>query len=229
MFKFINEIKVKSIPEQIAEGFKKEIINGKLQPGNKLPSLEELTYQLGVSKPTIREAFQLLQEIGLIFSTKGRSGGYFVADYHPDKLTNSIYEMISVSLSLNKLNRSQLLELRKMVEIPCAGYAAERRTSENLESLERIYDQITNTLDEDREKLLELDLEFHLVIAESTQNPLATTFVNAMARSFLEADLTSHKNKQMIIGNLDKVLEAIAKQDCEATKSSMEKHLASFL
>lgn len=229
MYDFIDQIEVKSIPEQIADEFKKKIISRELEPGNKLPSLEELTKKLGVSKPSIREAFQILQELGLISTTKGRNGGYFVTEFYPEKLMDSLYEIISFSLSLNKLERSQLLEIRKMIEVPCSGFAAERRTEENLEALEKIKKQIDSTKEDDIKKLLELDLNFHLVIAESTQNPLTKTIINAITKSFLESNLKSYKSKNTITANMDKVIDAIAEQDAKAARHEMERHIEYFL
>lgn len=229
MYDFVNQIKVKSIPEQIAEQFKKEIINGKLGPGDKLPSLDELTKKLSVSKPTIREALQSLHESGLISTIKGRKGGYFVAEFIPDKLMKNMYEMIRFSLTLNKLDRNHLLEIRKMIEIPCASLAAERRTDKNIEDLKHINNLINSEKVYNTEELLQLDLRFHLSIAESTQNPLVKPIINAITKSFLESNQWNNENKTIITANTDKVIEAISKKDSKSAEIEMEKHMNYFL
>lgn len=230
MYQFIEDIEVKSIPEQIADQFKHQIMTGKLKPGDRLPSLEKLTEGLGVSKPTVREALHLLNESGLVRIVKGRNGGYFVTEFYPDKLTKSMYEMISISLTFKKFKREDLLEIRKMVEIPCAALAAIRRTEQHLVELNKIKKQIEEGRDLNTKELLQLDLQFHLSIANCTRNPLLNTVINAMTRSYLESiNIWNDENKLTIIENSAEVIEAIMDGDEISAEKEMEKHLNHFL
>jgi DNA-binding transcriptional regulator YhcF (GntR family) len=77
---------------QIAEAFRKAIQEGRLKPGDRLPSEPELVTQLGVSRATIRQAMAELLAEGLIYRYQGR--GTFVA---PQKLEHPLQRLISFS------------------------------------------------------------------------------------------------------------------------------------
>ena len=68
----------KSIYEQIVDGFKEEIVSGKLSPGDQLPSVRDLSARLTVNPNTIQKAFRALEEQGFTYSVTGR--GSFVSD-----------------------------------------------------------------------------------------------------------------------------------------------------
>lgn len=73
MFK---QVKTKKIYEEVIEQIKKLIIDGKLQPGDKLLSERELAEKLGVSRASVREAFSALEIMGIITIRAGE--GSFV-------------------------------------------------------------------------------------------------------------------------------------------------------
>ena len=68
----------KSIYEQIVDGFKEEIVTGKLSPGDQLPSVRDLSARLTVNPNTIQKAFRALEASGYIYSVAGR--GNFVSE-----------------------------------------------------------------------------------------------------------------------------------------------------
>jgi len=51
---------------------------GVVGPGERFPAERELAAQLGISRPTLREAIRELQQAGYVESRRGRSGGTFV-------------------------------------------------------------------------------------------------------------------------------------------------------
>ncbi|NMA67829.1 MAG: GntR family transcriptional regulator, partial [Desulfitobacterium sp.] len=67
-----------SIPEQIAEIIKDNIIAGKLKLGERLPSEIELAEHLGVSRSTLREALDILESQQIIYRKQGKQGGSFI-------------------------------------------------------------------------------------------------------------------------------------------------------
>lgn len=62
---------------QLKEKIKEKIVNGKLMPGDMIPSERELSEKYNISRPTIRQALQGLVNEGLLYREKGR--GTFVA------------------------------------------------------------------------------------------------------------------------------------------------------
>lgn len=153
----------------LADELRAEITSGRLQPGERLPPEPELCVKSGVSRSTVREALRLLASQHLIVTTRGVTGGSFVA--HPD--AEQLAEALSTGLSL--LNNSaevgfaDLLELRRALEIPAAGLAAERRTDANLVELRgALFDPDMDELD----TMLAAHTAFHSAVASATGNPL---------------------------------------------------------
>lgn len=230
MQNFMEKIEVKSIPEQIADHIKGEIMKKRLNPGDKLPSLEKLAEKLQVSKPTVGEALKNLQESGLVKTVKGRNGGYFVTESYEDKLMKNMYEIITFSLTFNEIKLEDLLEIRKMIEIPCAGIAAEKRTEENLETLEEISGLIQSPTNHTLQEILDIDLKFHMAIAECTQNPLAKNIIHAITKSYIDSNLEWHiENKNYITDRTEDILTAIKIQDVDGARTAMENHMNNFL
>ena len=89
----------KSIYEQIIDGFKEEIVSGRLSSGDQLPSVRDLSSRLTVNPNTIQKAFRALEEQGFIYSVVGR--GSFVADNLrgvSDKQKEEIYSKIEAAV-----------------------------------------------------------------------------------------------------------------------------------
>src|SRR5213083_2811642 len=111
----------------LADDLREQITSGQLRPGERLPTEPELCVRSGVSRSTVREALRLLASQHLIVTTRGVTGGSFVA--HPDAAQLS--EALSTGLTLlsnsAEVGLADLLELRRALEIPAAGLAAVRR------------------------------------------------------------------------------------------------------
>jgi DNA-binding FadR family transcriptional regulator len=124
--------------------------------GDKLPSEAELCRTLEVSRPVLREALRALQTMGLTVSRTGK-GTFVVASTVEDP-------------TFGDYAASDLLEVRRHVEIPVAGYAARRRTPENLDHLAHLLDRMEQ--ETDTTAWVAMDTLFHLAVAEAAQNPV---------------------------------------------------------
>ena len=65
-------------PRQVSDHLQQMILRGGLKPGDRLPSQRDLSLQLGVSRPSLREAMSVLETMGLITIRVG-SGAYVAA------------------------------------------------------------------------------------------------------------------------------------------------------
>ncbi|MVP01767.1 GntR family transcriptional regulator [Paenibacillus lutrae] len=74
----INERSEAPIYEQIVQGMKELILKGALQPGDKLPSVREMSATLLVNPNTVAKAYQELERYGIIQTLRGK--GTFVAE-----------------------------------------------------------------------------------------------------------------------------------------------------
>ncbi len=132
------------------------IERGEYVVGDKLPSEAELCRALEVSRPVLREALRALQAIGLTASKSGK--GTFV-------LANTVEDP-----TFGDYVASDLLEVRRHVEIPVAGYAALRRTPEDLDHLGHLLDRMEQ--ETDTTAWVAMDTVFHLAVAEASRNPV---------------------------------------------------------
>jgi DNA-binding FadR family transcriptional regulator len=153
----------------LADELREEITSGRLQPGSRLPPEPELCVRSGVSRSTVREALRLLASQHLIVTTRGVTGGSFVA--HPD--AEQLSEALSTGLTLlsnsAEVGMADLLELRRALEVPAAGLAAQRRTDANLTEMRgAMFDPDLDELD----TMLAAHAAFHAAVASATGNPL---------------------------------------------------------
>nr|WP_237522307.1 FadR/GntR family transcriptional regulator [Streptomyces sp. SID1328] len=132
------------------------IERGEYPIGDKLPSEAELCRTLEVSRPVVREALRALHTMGLTVSRTGR-GTFVVADAVQDP-------------TFGDYTAGDLLEVRRHVEVPVAGYAARRRTPEDLDRLTLLLDRMER--ETDTAAWVAMDTLFHLAVAEAAHNPV---------------------------------------------------------
>lgn len=153
----------------LADELRAEITSGRLQPGERLPPEPELCVKTGVSRSTVREALRLLASQHLIVTTRGVTGGSFVA--HPDaqQLGDGLATGFTLLANSPAVGLADLLELRRALEVPAAGLAAARRTEENLKE---IRGALFDPLRDDLETIMLAHAAFHLAVAKASGNPL---------------------------------------------------------
>jgi GntR family transcriptional repressor for pyruvate dehydrogenase complex len=155
--------------QQLADELRADITSGRLQPGERLPPEPALCVRTGVSRSTVREALRLLASQHLIVTTRGVTGGSFVA--HPD--AGQLSEALSTGLALLNnvagIGFADLLEVRRALEIPAAALAAGRRTDAHLAEIRAaLFDPEIDDFD----VMLRAHAEFHEAVAKATGNPL---------------------------------------------------------
>jgi GntR family transcriptional repressor for pyruvate dehydrogenase complex len=153
----------------LADELRADITSGRLRPGERLPPEPELCVRTGVSRSTVREALRLLASQHLIVTTRGVTGGSFVA--HPD--AQQLSEALSTGLTLlansTAVGLADLLELRRALDVPAAGLAAVRRTDAQLTEIRgALFDPQIDDVD----VMLQAHTIFHSAVAKATGNPL---------------------------------------------------------
>ena len=72
----MSKLQVPRVSDAVATTLEQRILEGSLKPGDRLPAERELAAELGVSRPSLREAIQKLASKGLLRSQQG--GGTYV-------------------------------------------------------------------------------------------------------------------------------------------------------
>jgi len=212
-------IKRNSTTEMVIEQIKKEIKNGDLQPGQKIPSERKLVELLGVSRTSVREAIQALSFSGYLDVQQGK--GAFVRENAEkyDEISKLISEISDYSLPY-------LMEVRKMMEREFARLAAIRATEEEIEEILHLFDEIKNSTD--IHDFVRLDFNFHLYIAKATHNPLMNTLMKIFGEMLHKEThkIVEHsKNtKSRSIETTQKLVDSIKNRNSARASEMMEKH-----
>lgn len=214
------KIKKKTVSESIINQIKDMILNGSLQPGQRLPSERELAELLSVSRPSVREAMRSLQSLGIIDIRSGE--GTFL-----NSNVSILSDHFKMSYILKKFNILELIEARKILEVEIAALAARHATQENKDMLEDIHNEITNTKG-NLEAFLKADFSFHLAVAEAAQNSFLREMLNTTRDLLLEANIYVVKKPGQIetaITSHGNILKAILEGDAEKASKEMLYHL----
>lgn len=213
-----------AVAEQIVEAIKK----GVLAVGSKLPSENELAEQMGVSRPTVREALSALAAVGLIESRPG--SGNFVRNPASSIAQEALLILESESSCL------EIMEARGLLEPPVAGLAAQKRTAEQIMKMETVCTKLKRSAQlRDFDDYFDLDKTFHILLVEATQNellatallPLINTMDQRLYREFTKDFYIKDLQGLSGLASLHKeILEAVVSGDSERAKERMQAHWA---
>jgi GntR family transcriptional repressor for pyruvate dehydrogenase complex len=208
--------------EQIVAQIEERILNGELRPGDKLPAERELADQFGVSRTAIREAMKALTYSGLVVIQPGR--GTFVTDISSKVVRHSFDMLVRGS---NETGIKDLIEIREILEPEIAALAAVRAGSEDIESMEEAVRAMDMAMD-DPETFIEADLDFHLALAQGSNNVLIPALIDTLVELLRE----HRKRAASVEGGMSRgqphhkiILAAIKNNDANAARNSMRGHL----
>lgn len=208
----------RSIIERIGE----MIESGELCPGDRLPPERRLAERFSVSRTSLRQAFLVLAERGIIESRQG-DGTYLLAapDHGPEGI--GLLEAISERSGMI----ADVLEFRKALEPQIAALAAERITEGQLDRLKVL------VCDQQRSLLTcgdgsRFDVAFHRLLVTCTGNRVIIGVMHSLA-SLLAENRTnwlqsSERQKASIEGHL-RIIDALVSKNADAARRAMEEHL----
>ena len=124
--------------ELIATLYRRQIVRGEQRPGDTLPSEQQLMEQFGVSRPTLREAFRILEAEDLISVKRGSRGGARVTQ--PSLSVAARY--VGLLLQVQGTTIADVYEARMVLEPACARLLARRRTKQDLADLTACIDEL---------------------------------------------------------------------------------------
>jgi GntR family transcriptional repressor for pyruvate dehydrogenase complex len=218
----LRPIKTKKIYEEIVEQIKQLILDGHLKPGDRLPSEKNLIDSFRVSRSSIREAMSALEMMGLIEVRTGE--GAFIRQIEADAVADSF----TWALSLDKGSVSELLEVRRMIEVQAVGFAAERATSEELLHLE----QILYSVEEHGWSLEKADHNFHYSIAKATHNKITVRLMDTISDHIQHMIRVSYPKlfedrytPELLMKEHLNIVESIKTRDADRAKNIMLQHL----
>ncbi len=191
--KTIKSLKPKKLSDVILAQLEEMILEGSLQPGEKLLPERELAKQFEVSRPSLREAIQKLEVKGLV--TRKQGGGTFVSKNILAGLEDPLFELMSQS------NESQfdLLEFRHGIEGMSSYYAAMRGTDADFTEIQAKHDNIGSAqLENDYRLEAQAIFDFYLAICGASHNAIILHLARSMS--------------SLLIDNIEQNLKVLAKR-----------------
>jgi GntR family transcriptional repressor for pyruvate dehydrogenase complex len=221
-----NSVRNNKASDLIVSQIRKQIFTGNLVPGDRLPAERLLMEQFNVSKQTLREAMRVLEFLGLVDIKKGVTGGAYIAEIDShialDVLANFLY--------FKDLSIHDLAEVRKIVEPQAAAIAAQTMSKEQMQKLKQYIDKSKEQfeLGKTSEEPFNNELDFHCVIARSTNNPLLK-FIVEFVESLMSEKKTLVKLDRPFLRSVieahERIYDAIVHNDSQRAQEEMYKHI----
>jgi DNA-binding FadR family transcriptional regulator len=159
------QIRVPKSAELVAAQLRRQIIKGELVEGEALAPESVLLAQFGVSRPTLREAFRVLEAEGLISVRRGAHGG---ARVHPPN-DDVAARYAGLVLEHRGTTVADVYQASALLEPPCAALVAKKRTQADLHKLREVFEQAEAVKDDPLALLVAQDA-FHQALVGLTGN-----------------------------------------------------------
>jgi DNA-binding FadR family transcriptional regulator len=217
------------ISQEIAMQLEEMIAQGSLMVGEKLPPERELSKSLNVSRPSLREAKQILASKGLLISKQG--GGTFVSESLNSGLTDPLMELLTQRPEF----RYDILEVRHALDSEAAYYAALRANSDDKSKITAAFEymQEVQSIEFDSIVAARADADFHLSITEASHN-VALLHITRSLYQVLQTSIEQNLHALHLIKKSDNsiqeqhehIKEAIILGDAEAAKKATHSHMS---
>lgn len=218
-----NTLKRKLTYEVVYDIIKRRIEDGVWKPGDRLPTIEELSTELNVGLSSVREAIRILNQQHILLVEQGR--GTFVREDLPTEDDRGAVAF------LEKASWLQLTEARRIMEPELAAMAAINRTQQQAEALLANAAAMARKAGKGQDFLKE-DLTFHRLIAEAAGNDVILHMLGVISDLLLDS-----RRKTMRIHGMDEkassyhtlIARAIAQQEANKARDLMRMHIQDMI
>jgi len=215
-----------SLTDALAERLAEQIRSGALQPGQRLPTEQEMTAAMGVSRTVVREAVAALRAEGLVTTRQG-VGAFVAAEILPRPFRIDPQQLKTIREAID------VMELRTGVEIEAAGLAAERGSDRQLERVAKAMTAFERAV-ERGESGVEEDFALHRAIAEATGNPQFHRFLDYLGRIIIPRQSVRYENERSegreaylarLVREHRAIAEAVVARQVNEARAAMRRHL----
>lgn len=207
--------------------FAEQIFEKKLKKGDKIESDRVLAAKLNVGRSAIREALKVLGVLGMIDIRPGQG------TYISSNEANFFVIPLSWSLFLNGSQIDSIITVRNLLEVKAAELAAGCKKQECLSNLYSISHKIQQAyMSQNYKDFLEADLEFHVCIAECSENQVIYSMIQTIRNLMKHVSGTGMVDSEQlkeIYEEHQKIYGLILAQDGEGAAEAMREHLQKSL
>lgn len=211
--------------EVVCERVREKLLQGELQPGDKLPPERDLALQLGVSRNVVREALRSLEIAGVVVLRKGAKGGAFIQEGDPSRIAGAFNDLIT----LNAISLKDLFEARTLILEVTIDQIFKQDLRPDFSRLEQIIDATRHAAREnDIARRIQCAFEFYHELAVLSHNTVLVFTVDAqteLVQTFLRyrvADMSA----ETLIASREMFLVFLKEEKIEAAKIELRGHLA---
>ncbi|MBB5053889.1 DNA-binding FadR family transcriptional regulator [Afipia massiliensis] len=202
-----------------------KIMSGEWAVGDRVPAETTLAQDLGVHRSTIREAIRVLEQNGLVRRHDGGKLLFVTAPREAD-----ISSKITAAIVLQEVTFFELWESMRCIEPALVEGAASRISEDTLDALQENVEK-TRVAYADKKSLVQLDIEFHQLIATASGNralqlcrqPISQLFYPA----FLNVFSRLNAGERLVFAH-EKILQALRSRDAAVAREWMDKHVVDF-
>lgn len=218
-------IERKRLKDQIIDQLIAMIADGKLKPGDKMPSETALMEQFGVGRSSLREAIGALSLIGMLTVRPGH--GTHVAPSSAEPLLSKPLRWGMLVGWREKLH--EFIEARIAIEQTLVGMAAERASEADIEEIRKGLNMLKSPK-LTRRKAIQADLVFHTSIANASHNSVLARFLEELrqpVRNWMEQKASLFGGYDRVYEQHEKILDAIQAHDPAMAQKAIREHLES--
>lgn len=204
--------------QRVAESLAAAIAAGQYEVGSRLPAERDLAVEFDVSRPTIREAMIALEMRGMV-EARNKSGVYVIDNQTSDGRLNEL-----------DVGAFELIEARTMIEGEAAALAAVAIDDVTIARLRDLLEAMT--LEADQHGKVDVDREFHLLVASASGNSLVRSMIESLWDIRESSPMCIHMFAQArrngIAPRVEEhraIVDALAARDSKAARHAMRSHL----
>lgn len=207
---------------KVIEYIKKQIKEGGLKLGGRLPAERELSEMLGISRNSVREAIRTLDIMGVISSQQG-AGNYLIGNFE-----SNLVESMSMMFLMDQIDYQQISQLRRALEIQAMMLAIDNISEEETEQLKRVISQLEYVKEESN---IILDKELHYNIALASRNVLIIDILQALSELMdqfitdLRREILSTEESRLQLQEAhNEMVKSIVTKDKQLAYNAINKH-----
>ena len=213
------ELLVRSLCDYLIDA----VMAGDLKTGDALPSDRQLSDMFHVGRTPLREALKVLDVLGIIQTLPSKG------TYLSSRSTDLFFAPLSWSFLLGQSNTRQIVDVRNVLEAESARLAADNRETEAFRGLAAVFEKMRIAYEQaNYRQFLDVDMDFHLAIAECSGNPVIINLLNT-SRNLLayisRSGLSTVATVDSVYREHVAIFTAIDKADAEAAGKAMAAHL----
>lgn len=226
----MSSIKPAKLADAVANHLQQLILEGALQPGERLLSERDLSVKLDVSRPSLRAALEKLLGLGLL---KTDSQG---ACYVSDAIGSALRDPLLLLMDEPEAH-IDCMEFRSVVEAAAAGYAAERASEIDRRAIEEQFQRMAAAHERgDADEIVKSDCDFHFAIYVASHNIMLLHVMRSLetilrSNVYLNRrNLFDHRREpDTQLAEHKAILDAIMSRDPIAAREAARRHLESTL